>query len=251
MSLLIVSEATLQSAVQTIAQQVSYPVPSNPAASTDPKIIQMIAAVNSANAELFSVYQWEELITEAAIDVFYDVPDQKEKGFDLPADFFGYVDQTQWNGAMRLPAYGPVSPQGWMAYLVMPITSIFTLTWQMRGGQVWFLNPPAPPGMPFRFMYYSRGTVIDADNPDEVKNVATKNGDTFKLDGLLVTNLGRQKWLEWNGFDSSAAARDYSVLYDARVGASKGAPVLSAVRFGGLHLINAANVPATGYGKGP
>jgi hypothetical protein len=31
----------------------------------------------------------------------------------------------------------------------------------------------------------------------------------------------------------------------------KAAPILSAVRFGGLHLINAANVPATGYGTSP
>jgi hypothetical protein len=251
MAFQIVTDASLSSAVQQICRYVSYPVAADPASSSDPKIQQMIGALNAANSELFSIYEWPELISEGRIDVFRDAPDQKEKGFNLPVDFLAYVDQTQWNGAMRLPAFGPVSPQGWMAYLVMPITSIFTLTWQMRGGQVWFLNPPESPGMPFVFMYRSRGTVVDADDPTLLKNIATKNGDTFRIDGALVTALGRQKWLEWNGFDSAAAARDYNVLYDARVGQSKGAPVLSGVRYGGLHLINAANVPATGYGKGP
>ena len=245
----ITNTATLQSAVQSIAQMVGYPVPANPAASTDPKIQQMLAACNQADRELFNAFEWSELTTQGLINVFYDVPDQKEKGFDLPVDFFRFIDQTQWNGAMRLPAYGPVTPQGWMAYLVMPITSVFTLTWQVREGKVWFLNPLAPPGNPFRFMYYSNALVIDADNPDLLKNIATKNGDTFRLDGALVTLLARCKWLSWNGFDTAAAQRDYNTQYDARVGAAKSGPILSAVRFGGLHLINAANVPATNFGR--
>ena len=249
MAFQLTTEATLASVVNFICARASYPIPSNPTASQDPKIKQMIAACNAASAELFSVYEWSELTVEGIIDVFYDVPGQKEKGFALPEDFFRFIDQTQWNGSMRLPAKGPISPQGWMAYLVTPITSIFTLTWQMRSNEVWFLNPPAPPGMPFRFMYFSRGTVIDESDPTLLKNVASKNGDTFRLDPMLVGTLATQKWMEWNGFDSAAAARDFSVLYDARVGAMKSAPILSAVRFGGLHLINAANVPATGYGN--
>jgi hypothetical protein len=249
MSFEIVNQATLQQVVQLACQMVGYPVPPSPATSSDPKIQQMIAAANQASRELFTQYEWPELIEQGLIDVFYDLPDQKEKGFDLPTDFFRYIDQTQWNGAMRLPAHGPVTPQGWMAYLVMPITSIFTLTWQMREGKVWFLNPPAPPGNPFRFMYYSNALVIDGDVPTTLKNFAAKNDDIFRLDGNLITLLARAKWLGWNGFDTANAQREYNTAYDTRVGATKGAPILSAVRFGGLHLINAANVPATGYGR--
>ena len=251
MAFQLTTEATLASVVKSICARASYPIPNDPGSSQDPKIKQMIAAANAASVELFSIYEWSELIVEGQIDVFYDVPSQKEKGFTLPADFFRFIDQTQWNGAVRLPARGPLSPQGWMAYLVMPITSVFTLTWQVRENEVWFLNPPAPPGQPFRFMYFSRGTVIDQDDPALLKNVASKNGDIFRLDPALVIALSTQKWMAWNGFDDAAAARDYTILYDARVGAMKAAPILSAVRFGGLHLINAANVPATGYGTSP
>lgn len=250
MAFQITADANLATMVASICARASYPIPNNPTSSQDPKIKQMIFACNQANTELWNSYEWPEQITQGTIDVFFDVPDQKEKGFALPVDFFRFIDQTQWNGAMRLPAKGPITPQGWMAYLVMPITSIFTLTWQTRGNEVWFLNPPAPPGMPFRFMYYSKATVIDGEDSTLFKNVASKNTDTFRLDPVLISALATWRWLEWNGFDSAAAARDYTALYDSRVGAMKGAPILSAVRFGGIHLINAANVPATGYGTG-
>src|SRR6187399_3206394 len=83
------------------------------------------------------------------IDVFSAVPpttEATETAFPLPEDFYRFIDQTQWNGAMRFPAVGPVAPQGWMTYRVFPISANFTLTWQVRQNQIWFLNPGPPPG---------------------------------------------------------------------------------------------------------
>lgn len=249
------NDQTLQSVIETVCSLSSLPIPNDAAGSADPNIVLMKTASNLASLEMLNTYEWSTLTKMAEIEVFNAAPPSTggatETAFDLPGDFYRFIDQTQWNGAVRLPARGPLSPQGWMAYLVMPITSVFTLTWQVRENEVWFLNPPAPPGQPFRFMYFSRGTVIDQDDASLLKNVAVKNGDIFRLDPALVIALSTQKWMAWNGFDDAAAARDYTILYDARVGAMKAAPILSAVRFGGLHLINAANVPATGYGTSP
>lgn len=248
MPFLITNNGTLSAIVNTICRRVSYPAPVDIAASTDPKILQMIAAANAASDELWTDYEWSDLITTGSISVVRDSPGQTEKGFDFPADFFRFVNQTQWDGSMQFPALGPITPQGWMAYLVLPISSVFTLTWQVRSNQVWFLNPPAVAST-FRFMYYSLATVTDGVTPTLLKNVATANTDSFRLDSGLVEALARQKWLEWNSFDSSAAARDFSILYDARIGVKKASPVLSAVRFGGLRLIDAGNLPQTGYGS--
>lgn len=245
----LVTEATLADAVTSICRITSYPIPSDPASSADPKIKQMIAACNAASVELFNLYEWPELTTPGSITVVAAVPNQPEIGLALPVDFFRFIDQTQWNGSQRLPAAGPVSPQGWMGYLVTPVTSVFTLTWQMREGKVWFLNPPPAPGAEFRFMYYSRATVVDDMDPALLKNVASKNGDKFRLDGALIAALARQKWMAWNGFATDSADREFALLYDARVGASKGAPILSAVRRSGVRLINASNLPGTGYGS--
>lgn len=247
MPFLITNNGTVTAIVNTICRRVGYPAPVDVAASTDPKILQMIAAANAASDELWTNYEWEDLITQGSISVVRDAPGQTEKGFAFPADFFRFVNQTEWDGTMQFPALGPITPQGWMAYLVMPITSVFTLTWQVREDQVWFLNPPATPSN-FRFMYYSAATVIDGVDPTLLKNVATGNTDTFRLDSGLIEAMARQKWLEWNGFDSAAAARDFSNLYDARVGVKKAAPILSGARNAGIHLINASNLPQTGFG---
>ena len=149
---------------------------------------------------------------------------------------------------MRFPAMGPMSPQGWMAYLVFPISANFTLTWQVREGKIWFLNPPAPPGQNFRFMYMSSAIVRDGDDPNLYKNVADKNADVFLLDSLLITLLTQLKWLEAKGFDSSSAARDFSTAYDSRAGASAGAPILNmAGGRGAVPLLGAHNFPDTNY----
>lgn len=165
-------------------------------------------------------------------------------GFDLPDDFFRFIDQTQWNRSMRFPAVGPVSPQTWMTYRVYPITANFTLTWQMREGQIWFLNPPPAPGHVFRFMYLSKSVVRDGDNAAVTKNKVQKNSDAVLLDPLLVALVARVKWLEAKGFDTTAATRDMILMWDTRTGADKGANILNmAGRGGGYPYISTGNLP--------
>lgn len=248
------NEATLASVIQTAARLLSLPVPQDPAGSTDPNIALMRTAANIASLEMLNLYEWSQLTKMASIDVFTTAPPSSsqatETSFNLPEDFYRFIDQTQWNGAMRFPAVGPVAPQGWMTYMVFPISANFTLTWQVREGKIWFLNAPPVPGQQFRFMYLSRALVQDAENPDLYKNVATKNGDKFVLDGILMTLLTRVKWLEAKDFDSSAALRDFLTAFDSRIGAQKGANILNMA--GGRHdypYIGIGNLPeASLYG---
>jgi hypothetical protein len=248
------NEATLAQVVGTAMRLVSLTPPPNIATSTDTAVQLMVTAANTANLELLNSYEWPELTRTGEITVSNPTPPNPgqavELSYDLPEDFFRFIDQTQWNASMRFPAVGPVSPQGWMTYLVFPISANFTLTWQVRDGKIWFLNPPAPPGQVFRFMYLSRAIVQDADDATLYKNVANKDGDKFVLDGTLLTLLTRVKWLEAKGFDSSAAARDYASMWDTRVGAKKGANILNmAGQRGGYPYIGIGNLPdASLYG---
>lgn len=248
------NDQTLASVIQTCCSLLSLPVPVDPAGSSDPNIVLMKTSANLASLEMLNTYEWSTLTKMGSITVETTTPPSStqatEKAYDLPGDFYRFVDQTQWNQAMRFPAVGPVSPQGWMTYMVFPISANFTLTWQIREGQIWFLNPPQAPGQEFRFMYLSRALVRDADDPNVYKNVAAKNGDTFVLDGILMTLLTRIKWLEAKGFDSSAAVRDFMLAFDSRVGAQKGANILNMA--GGPHdypYIGIGNLPeASLYG---
>jgi hypothetical protein len=249
-----VNEQTLASVIETASNLLSLPNPADAAGSTDPNVVLMRTVANLSSLEMLNLYEWSSLTKMGEIDVFNAAPpsgtDATETAFDLPADFYRFIDQTQWNAAMRFPAVGPVAPQGWMTYMVFPISANFTLTWQVREGKIYFLNAPPTPGQKFRFMYLSKALVQDADNPDLYKNVATKNGDKFVLDGILMSLFTRVKWLEAKGFDSAAAMRDFMAAFDSRVGAQKGANILNMA--GGRHdypYIGIGNLPeASLYG---
>ena len=246
--------ATFQTLLQQVCAMLNLAVPADPVGSTDPNLIMMRTAANLSSLEMLNAYEWSQLTKMGEITVEAPPPvtpgEAVEVGFPLPGDFYRFIDQTQWNDSMRFPAVGPVAPQGWMTYMVFPISANFTLTWQIRQNQIYFLNPPPPPGQGFRFMYLSQALVQDADNPDLYKNVATKAGDTFQLDGILMTLLTRMKWLEARGFDSATALRDFILAFDSRIGAEKGANILNMA--GGRHdypYIGIGNLPeASLYG---
>lgn len=240
---------TFGSTIQYIARMVGHPVPTDPAGSSDPAILQMGAAINVALGEILTLHEWQDLTTRASLSVVADAVGQREKGFALPEDFYRFIDQSQWAPDTMFPAVGPISDQAWMAYSVRNWAMVMTLYWQMRNDKLFFLNPPFPNPVPFEYMYLSRAQVIDADDNNLFKNVCDKNGDKFKLDGYMIGLLARSKYLEWKGFDSSAAMRDFLAAFNSRKGSDKGATVLNMARPVGYPLISPlVNTPDTGYG---
>ncbi len=229
---------------------VGHPVPTDPAGSLDPAVQQMGMAVNVALGQLLTIKEWQDLTVRDSLSIVADSAGQEEKGFNLPAYFYRFIDQTQWGQQTMIPAMGPISNQAWMGSTVRNWTPQLTLFWQMRNDQLWVLNPPFPTPVDFEYMYLSRAQVIDQDDPTITKNICDKNGDTYFLDGAMVTLLGRALYLEWKGFDSAAAQRDFQTVFDSRAGSDKGAPVLSLVRPLGLPYINVmTSLPDSGYGS--
>lgn len=236
-------------AIKEIARMVGHPVPVDPAGSADAAVQQMGSAINVALTEMLTMHEWQDLTERATIPVIQDSIGQKEKAFSLPEDFYRFIDQSQWSGSTMMPATGPVSNQAWQAYITRSYAGPLTLYWQMRGDRVWFLDPP-PATTDFSFMYLSLAQVIDADNPLLLKNRASKNGDTFKLDGFMIALFGRAKYLEWKGFDGAAAMRDFLAVFNSRAGGDTGAPILSLSRQMSFPLIDPmTSVPDTGYGS--
>lgn len=231
--------SSLQTLVQTTCAMLALPIAADPAGSVDTNVVLMRTAANLASLEMLNAYEWSQLTKRGSLTVYTATPpvpgQPTEVAFDLPEDFYRMIDQTT-------SGHGPVAPQGWM------ITPNSSMAWQIRQRQIWFLSPPPAPGQPFDYMYLSRALVQDADDPNLYKNVATKNGDTFQLDGILMTLLTRVKWLEAKGFDSSAAVRDFLLAFDSRIGAEKGATVLNMAGRPGFPLISVCNLPSSGYG---
>lgn len=240
--------ATLSDIVRYVSRLVGFPVPVDPAGSTDPAVQQMVAAANVAADDMLNLYDWQRLVKRYEISVVADYPGQLEKSFDLPGDFWQFIDQTQWNKNTQLPAIGPVSPQAWQQIMIRMPKVVLTFLWQIRDQKLWIQSPPDSP-QDFSFMYMSQGWCIDADNPELFKNEASKNGDRILFNAYLMKLLTRVKWLEIKGFDSSAAMRDFQVNYENRKGDEQGAQILTMAGRAGLPYLNVlTNAPDTGYG---
>lgn len=243
-----VTENTLLAIVQNVAAQVAFPVPADPAGSTDPAVQQMVQSVNLAGIELLSMYDWQELVKPYTISIQSDTSGQKEKSFSLPDDFYDWIDQTNWNETNRLPSLGPVSAQFWQQLLVRATLPTLSFYWQVRDNKLYVLAPPDT-AQDMVFFYVSQGWVTDADAPTTTKNRMVKNGDVALLDPVVLTSFTRVKWLEMKGLDSSAAMRDFQVAFENRKGAEKGAPVLSMARTYTFPYIQPlTNTPDTGLG---
>lgn len=245
-----ITTMTFGDVISFICRLVGFPISADPAGSTDPKHLQMQAAITDALAELLTLNEWQDLTKRGSISVVADGAGQQEKAFDLPDDFYRFIDQTQWDSASLLPAGGPVPPQGWMWAIIQSVVPAMQLFWQLRQDQLWIMSPPFPTPVNYEFFYISNAQIIDQDDPTLYKNVPTKNGDKFVLDSYMVALLARKKWLEWNGFNSDAANRDYNMVFNSRAGNDKGAPILNLARRPQLPLITpCGNVPLTGYGS--
>ncbi len=238
---------TLQTIVTSVGKQVGYTVPVDPAGSSDPAIIQMIEAANMAAEDMLNLYGWERMERLWEVSIQADYPGQLEKSIDLPQDLWQFVDQTDWNKDTRLPALR-LDPQAWQQMRIRMPKVVLTIVWQIRDGKFWIQSPPSSP-QTLSFYYTSSGWCVDADNKDEFKNFANKNGDTILMDGYLMKLLTRVKWLEMKGFDSSAAMRDFQVNFENRKGNDRGADVLNMARpMRFPYLTTAVNAPDTGYG---
>ena len=245
----IIDDSTLSAIVQNVAALVGFPTPADPAGDTDPAVQQMVQSVNLAGIDLLSIADWQELTKTHSISIVADSPGQSEKAFDLPEDFYSFLDQTQWNSTMQWPAIGPVSPQMWQQLLIRQTLPTLSFYWQVRDNKLYILSPPTS-AQTLTFYYQSVAWVRDQDNSSLYKNRATKNGDVILWDAYLTTLLARVKWLEIKGLDSSSAMRDFQVNYENRKGNEKGANVLSMVRMNRFPYIQPlTNTPDTGYGS--
>ena len=249
-------DQTLQSVIASVCSLLSLPAPADPAGSTDPNIQLMQHGREPrqpGDAEHLRVAQPHQDGRDHCLHgqrrLLLGRP--TETAFDLPGDFLPLHRPDAVERRDALPCGRPRVAPGLDDLHGLPDQrQLHADVADARGQDLLPERASVHPGKQFRFMYLSRALVRDADNPDLYKNVATKNGDKFLLDGLLMTLMTRVKWLEAKGFDSGAAVRDFMLAFDSRVGAQKGANILNMA--GGPHdypYIGIGNLPeASLYG---
>lgn len=216
--------------------------------SVDEAVIRMGFYANQACQELLFKYNWENLSVPLDMNIVADSPGQTEKGFDMPADFSKFVDDTQWNRDTQLPAIGPVNPQDWQWLVVRDAMITTRFMWRMRGGQMWVKSPPETAQvMSLEYISKNWGVAADGVTPIEVM---TADGDYHLYPWNLVVLLTRVKWLSNEGYDATVARSEFQAAFDYYTGANAGATALTLVPGIGYPYITAGrNLPDTGYGS--
>jgi len=241
---------TLLEVVNVIAQSVGHPKSNDVAGSQDEAILRIAYYINLAGAELSYMHNWQWLTGIFEITLAADYDGQAEKAFDLPLDFHAMVDDTQWNRSAQLPAIGPINSQDWQ-WLIVRDTNITTRTlWRIRDKKLWIKSPPsANAPQKLTFEYLSSSWAVNGTTGAS-QDVMSQNNDYHKYPWQLIIMLGRAKFFENEGYDSSAAYSDFNKAFAYETGVDKGATSLSLVPGTGYPYIDAVrNVPDTGYGS--
>jgi hypothetical protein len=241
---------TLLEIVNTVAQSVGHPATTSVANAQDEAILRLGYYANLAGGELLYMNNWEMLSQTAIINIVADTAAQREKAFDLPADFRAMTDDTQWNRATQLPAIGPVNPQDWQWLVVRDSMITTRFLWRIRQGKLWVKSPPPPPnGQDLSFEYLSKNWAVSGAD-DTPKQVMVQNEDYHIYDPNLMILYTRVKWFMNEGYDATAAQEDFDRAFRWISGTDKGATSLSIVPGVGYPYVNAIrNIPDTGFGS--
>lgn len=217
----------------------------DPYASTDQSIIQLCRFLKGVGQALVDEYDWPHLQKTRTISTVNGVVN-----YELATDFSHWVDETAWNQATTLPLVGGVSGAVWRYVDATSATGsayqLFRRAMSVATEEIAIY--PTPPGEEdIEYEYVSRYWV-GSEGSAPTAAAPTLGIDVCYLDRLLLIAAIKLRWREAKGFDTTADERIYLKALERAKSKATSAPVLSLSPSGGEHLIDACNVPDTGYG---
>lgn len=217
----------------------------DPFASTDASVVQMLALLKRLGRKLVRDRQWTHLQTQYT---FVTVSNQAD--YPLPSDFDSMINQSGWNRTNRLPFVGPLSPQEWQYLKARLVGVVFTVLFRPKDGVLTvYPDVNTPGGYTIAFEYISNAWILKADT--STATAPTAATDTVRFDAEAVTTGLKLSWLKAKGFDTTAAQDDFDAALAQDMDADSAAPVLRLNQGTQMEpLVGAANIPITGFGGG-
>lgn len=199
---------TLLELCRKVAGRTGIPVPSGVVSSNDKQVVQLLGLLEELLDELTSNGYWESANSTATFTTVAQ-EDQGAMATIAPVGFKGVVKKTFYNRTLRLPFYGPMTPQQWQALKALPQTGPF-YKYRIDGGHL-LVNPVPPAGHSCAFEYYSSWVVLAADGVTR-RQYPTADNDTFLLDDQLLLSGLRWKWKYEKGLEYAEDFRRYEEL---------------------------------------
>lgn len=188
---------------------------------------QLLAALQSAGAELGFYYPWEQFRKELEIPLVAG-----KASYDLPPGWSYFIDQTQWDRTNHWPLLGPKSAAEWAWLKGGLLASFPRMRYRVMQNQIEFFPVPASNSQFRMAMEYVTEnwvqTTASTDGQPDAALVAN-DGDICWYQPWLLEKYTKLKWLQLKDFPQDSALADFQRIFDSLQGKDVGAQVLSLV----------------------
>ena len=186
------------------------------------QLSQIVSLCNEVCEEITSRGVWQALQQES---VFTTVNGENQGALATlaPNGFLYILNQTIYNRTLRLPIYGPMTPEQWQALKALPTTGPF-YKYRIRDGNVLF-NPLGIAGQVCAFEYASNASVLSSVSGLNT-TWFTNDQDQFLLDSSLMMAGLRWKWKYEQGLLYSEDFTRFEILVNNALGRDGSKPQL-------------------------
>lgn len=242
-------DATVLGIVQQAMLEIGLPKPNEAVTSSDLTVQQFVALFNSAGNEMVVGNNWNKLVKEYTITTVAD-----QDSYLLPTDYSSYIDQTIWDRTNHWPVIGVKSSQEWEQLKGGLLSSGPRTRFRINNGKFNIFPTPGVSGgtvgAVIAMEYVGTGWLQDSQKTNTYYSLAKSDSDISLFDEWLIVKFLKLKYLEAKGLDTSAAAKDFNNVWQARQGQDKGGDILSlSPRRGGM-LLGFGNIPDGSWNVG-
>lgn len=197
---------TCLSIIQNVVKRIlpNTTTPTVAIASTDPQIIQLLALLNEEGQTLADETNWQALTLETS---FTTVATEEQTTLSTTAPGLKFIiNDTIWNRTLRMPVFGPDSPQLWQQQLAMYYAGPWN-QYRVRGDTIRFVPVPTA-GQSCYFEYVTSNWV---ENAAGTTTYSAFNADTdvSLLDEQLLELGLIWRWKMAKGLDYAADYQKY------------------------------------------
>lgn len=170
------------------------------------------------------------------------------EAYALPADLLYIIPQTAWDRSYRWQLMGPMEAQEWQV-----LKSGITPTgprrrFRIMGGKIWLDPVPSDSTSLMAFEYYSNAWCQSAANASQTSFQA--DTDTALVPEELITLGVKWRFLRAKGLSYDEERDAYDRAVERAMSRDKTTRILPLnAQNTGNRLLNAANVPDTGFGS--
>lgn len=213
--------------------------------TTDAIAAQLCKLLKSCGRDLAGM-KWSHLVREHTLATTAGVLD-----YDLPADFNGVEDGSEWvTGMGPLPLGGPLDSAEWM-YLKAGGVSPVLVSFRIAQGKLRFAQDPGTNTVVYEYRSTFWVAPPSSTLPTQADRIApATSNDVVMFDDLLLMRGLKLAWLKAKNMDTTAAKQDYDDTLDAALNVDRPSRPLSMTpQHGGPPLLGVQNLPPTGFGR--